>query len=68
MADEITTEDIVEAATSAQSMNVDGLTVQAVPVPDLIEADRYARAKDASQRKLGGIRLGRFIPPGAAPR
>lgn len=69
MSDElITDEEIAEAAKGAASFNADGVTVQAVPVKDLIEADKHLASKEASTRKLGGIRMGRFIPPGAAPR
>lgn len=33
---------------------------------DLIEVDKYLAQKRAAQRKLGGLRIFKFRPPGAA--
>lgn len=63
MADEITTDQIVEAATGAQEFTDDGQTVKQVPIPDQIEAAKFAAAQKSKRRQ--GIRLMKFVPPGA---
>lgn len=41
---------------------------EAQPIPDLIEADKYLRARQAqaNRKPLGGIRANRIVPPGTA--
>lgn len=64
------------ALDGVQRASVDGRSVDSVPLPDLIEADKYlkglAAVTDPSTNggpKTGwrGVRMGRAIPPGASP-
>lgn len=43
----------------------DAGTVEAHPLRDQIEADRYLRSKEASGGKRRGLRLSKLVPPGA---
>ena len=65
MADEITPENIVDAALSPQSATVDGNSATARPIAEIIEADRYTSGKQAvGQRTNRGIRFNKIVPPG----
>jgi hypothetical protein len=44
---ELTPESIAEAATEPASVNVDGQSATAHPIPDQIAADKYQKATDA---------------------
>lgn len=68
MADDL--ESTIESvATNPASVSVDGQTVQAHNLKDLIEADRYLTQKtaaaNANQQRPGGIRFTKLLPPGA---
>lgn len=65
MADEDLTETIEEAAAGPKKAAVDGTDVEAQPIPDLIKADQYLKAKQAALKANFGLRLGRLIPPGS---
>lgn len=65
MADEITSEDIVDAALAPASVSVDGNTVNARPVAELTEAqNRTASESAVSSRTNRGIRFNKIVPPG----
>ncbi len=53
---------IVEAATGPKSVTVDGQTVQAHDLRQLIEADRYLAGK---KTRGPGVRFTKLVPPGA---
>jgi len=58
---------IADAATAPASASSDGQSVQAVKIDDLVKADEYLNAKDATRRTgkgWGGI-MSKRIPPGA---
>lgn len=70
----VSPETIAENANGAAEFNGDGVAVKAVPIPDQIAADKYAKAgagvagsNSAGGPKSGwrGVRMGRAIPPGA---
>lgn len=66
MADEITPSDIVDAALSPQSTTIDGNTVTARPIADLVEAKQQAELASAvNTRTSRGIRFNKLVPPGA---
>jgi hypothetical protein len=56
-------QDAAEAGVS--SVTIDGQTVSAVPVKDLIEADRHLAAKAAMAKGRRGFRLSKIVPPAA---
>lgn len=64
MSDEIT-DAILESATKPAEASGDGHSVKQHPLPDLIEADKYVRAKEAQAAGGLGIRFLR-IQPGAS--
>lgn len=49
----------------AQASDAAGSMQQHNP-KDLIEVDKYLAQKKAARRKLGGLRIFKFRPPGAA--
>lgn len=66
------TEHIEQAALDPASASADGQSATAVPIPDLIEADKYLAGKkaavDSAGRPRSGFRLLRpvaFVPPGS---
>lgn len=63
MADEITPAEIVEAATGAQSFTSDGQTATAHPLPDMIEAAKFAAAQKSKKKQ--GIKFLKMVPPTA---
>lgn len=54
------------AAASPASASVDGESVTARPLKDLIEADRHLGTVAAQSTANKGVRFSRFVPPGAA--
>lgn len=59
--------DLVELATSPQSMTVDGRSYTERTADDLIKMDQYLRAKKAACSRGGGwgqMRINKVIPPG----
>lgn len=64
MADEITVEQIVTAATGADEHTVDGETTKQVSITEQIMAAKYAAAQKSKGKQ--GIRFLRMIPPSAA--
>ena len=69
------TAEIAATAAEPQTATSDGLTASSHSLPDLIEADRYLRAKAAAaavspttgKRSSGfrTLRAGRAVPPGS---
>ena len=53
------------ATTGVQRAAVDGQSVDAVPIRDLIEADKYRAANAAAQRNHRGLFLTKIRAPGA---
>lgn len=60
------------AETGIQSAAVDGRSSTGIPLPDLIQADKYladkaaqATAVTGSRSAWGGTRMARAVPPGA---
>lgn len=47
MPDELSPESIAEAATQPASGSIDGRSAAAVPIPDQIKADQYAKSATA---------------------
>lgn len=60
------TDSIVEAATKPKKAEGDAGSIEARPISEMIEADKYAKsqAAAAANRPLGGIRFTKVIPPG----
>lgn len=65
------------ATDGVQSASVDGRSVTAVPLDQLIEADKYLKSLEAVEdpspsggpkSAWRGLRMGRAIPPGAGPQ
>lgn len=56
---------IANAATTPSSASSDGQSVSARPVNEIIEADRYLRAKESAAKKHRGLRFAKIVPPGA---
>jgi hypothetical protein len=54
---------IAETAAAPKSVTVDGQTVQAQDLRQLIEADRYLASKKAARRP--GLQFDKMVPPGA---
>lgn len=62
---DLISEAVVEAVQGPKRVRSDAGEVEQHSIPDLIAADRYARAKLASSGPLGGMRRAKQIPPGA---
>lgn len=60
-----TTDAIDEATQRPKKVVVDGRTVEAPTIPELIEADRYKRSLAATNTGRGGARYSKYVPPGA---
>lgn len=56
---------IEQAANDPANVSVDGLSVGAKPIGDLIRADQYLAAKTAAASRRRGIRFSKLINPGA---
>ena len=65
MAEQITSTQIAEAAVAPASVTIDGNTVNAQRLPDLIEADKYLSAKRALANPAKALTRVQFVPPGA---
>lgn len=52
------------AATDPLSVTSDGLTVNAHPLPDQIQRDRYGKAATAKTNKYRGLMFNKIIPAG----
>lgn len=65
MPDTDLTQQITDTAAGPAQASNDSASVRAQPIRDLIDADRYLRAKRAGRRPMGGVRLTRTIPPDA---
>jgi hypothetical protein len=60
------TSTIANAAAKPSSGTVDGVTVTQRPLSELIAADKYMAAKNATKNKAHrGLRFGKIVPPGA---
>lgn len=55
-----------EAATAPKKASGDEGSVEMHGLPDLIEADRYARARDKPSAPAGGLMFTKLVPPGTA--
>lgn len=55
---------LTSAATGPASASGDAGSVTQQPIPDLIQADQYFRAKDAATRAGRGLRFTRLVPDG----
>ncbi|MBY0515100.1 MAG: hypothetical protein K2P78_14500 [Gemmataceae bacterium] len=55
---------IEQAGSDPASVSVDGLTVAAKPVDQLIKADQYLAAKSAASGRRRGLRFSKVINPG----
>lgn len=55
--------DIEQTAKNPQRASVDGQSVDAQPVRDQIEADRYLASKAAAKDKKRGLRISKLTPP-----
>lgn len=64
MADEIT-DAIEQAAQEPKRVKGDMGEVEAHPIRELIEADKYMRSKEAASKRTGGLRFTKLVPPGA---
>jgi hypothetical protein len=63
MSDEVT--DAIEAAAkNPQRVRTDAGEVEAHPLPDQIEADKYLAAKAAASTKARGLRFNQIVPGG----
>lgn len=63
MADDTISDEISESALGPKQVTIGGETAQAHPIPDLIEADRYLREREARQNGKLGISLRRLKAP-----
>jgi hypothetical protein len=66
MADESLEETIRTAAAKPSKASSDGQSVEAVPVRDLIEVDRYLASRSAGVNPRKFVRVSRFNPPGGS--
>lgn len=58
-------EDAIETTASGpSSVSVDGQSVQAQPLGDLIEAHKYASGDSGLNRNHRGLRFTKLVPPG----
>ena len=55
---------ISEIAQNPKRVQGDAGSVEEHPLPDLIQADRYGKAKDGASRPARGLRFTKFVPPG----
>jgi hypothetical protein len=63
MSDDVT--DAIEAAAkNPQRVRTDAGEVEAHPLPDQIEADKYLKAKAAAGTKSRGLRFNQIVPGG----
>jgi len=63
MSDEVT--DAIEAAAkNPQRVRTDAGEVEAHPLPDQIEADKYLKAQEAASTKSRGLRFNQIVPGG----
>jgi hypothetical protein len=63
MSDDLT--DAIEAAAkNPQRVRTDAGEVEAHPLPDQIEADKYVKAKAAAGTKSRGLRFNQIVPGG----
>jgi hypothetical protein len=63
MSDDLT--DAIEAAAkNPQRVRTDAGEVEAHPLPDQIEADKYLKAKAAASTKSRGLRFNQIVPGG----
>ena len=53
------------SAAGPRQVTVDGNSVQAQPLPDLIAADRYLAEKAVAGSRKSPLRFARIIPPDA---
>lgn len=60
------TDAITEAAADPQRVSVDGVSADARPLKDLIEADKYLKQQAATKKGRRGFRISKMIPPGTA--
>ena len=51
-------------AQSPKEVTVDGVTVMAQPLPDVIQSDRYLAAKSSGKTRNRGMRFTKLIPAG----
>jgi len=58
--------EIETAAGTPKKHAVDGESTEARSIDELIKADRYLAAKNATAKKKGGLRFGKLIPPSAS--
>lgn len=56
--------DIETAATDPASASADGESVQARPLSELIEADKYLKANTGASKAHRGLRITKLVPPG----
>ena len=56
--------EIEAAAEGPKKISVDGLNVEAQPVKDVIEADRYLASKSAAGKRKRGLNISKLSPPG----
>jgi len=63
MSDEVS-DAIKEAAKNPQRVRTDAGEVEAHPLPDQIEADKYLAAKAAASTKSRGLRFNQIVPGG----
>jgi len=63
MSDDLS-DQVKEAAAKPKQVTVDGVTVQAQTIDDLIKADEFLERKKAI--KKGGLRIQKIVPPGTA--
>lgn len=59
-------DEIIESASSAQTVNVDGTTTTARSLKELIEADRYIADQNAAASRRLPVRVHKIKPGGAA--
>jgi hypothetical protein len=57
-------EAIEKAALGPATVTIDGQTVTAKDIAQLIEADRYLAAKTAATKSHFGLRFTKLVPPG----
>ncbi len=60
--------EIISAAVGPTSATVDGVTVAAAKVTDLIMASKFLSASVAASKAHRGLRFSRLVPPGAVSR
>jgi hypothetical protein len=58
------TQQIADAAVTPQSMASDGNQIASRSLSELIEADRYLAAKNASRNPTKSLNIVQIVPPG----